>query len=40
VDPGASVSVSTSPDLEIEGTVHLILLGTEDGGEILGHGRL
>jgi len=37
VNPGASLSVGTSPHLEEEGAVDLVLLRSEDRGEILRH---
>lgn len=36
----ASIAVATCADLVIEGAVDLVLLGTENGGEIIGHGGL
>jgi hypothetical protein len=30
--------VSACADLVVEGTIDLVLLGTEDGGEVVGHG--
>lgn len=35
---GAAVTVSACADLVVEGTIDLVLLGTEDGGEVVGHG--
>lgn len=39
VDPGASIAVTAGPDLEVEGTVDFVLLGTENGSQVLGHGE-
>jgi len=39
VDPGAPVTMTASPDLEIEGAVDFVLLSAEDGSQILGHGE-
>lgn len=33
----ASVSVTARADFVVEGAVDLVLLGTEDGGEVVGH---
>jgi hypothetical protein len=33
----AAVAVSASSDLVVEGAVDFILLGAEDGGEVVGH---
>lgn len=35
---GAAVAMSACADLVVEGAIDLVLLGTEDGGEIVGHG--
>ena len=32
-----SITVSTGADLVVEGTVDFVLLGAEDGGEVVGH---
>jgi len=37
VDSGAAVTMTAGTDLEEEATVHLVLLGTENTGQILGH---
>jgi hypothetical protein len=34
----ASVAVAAGADFVVEGAVDLVLLGTEDGGEVVGHG--
>ena len=34
----AAVAVAAGADFVVEGAVDLVLLGTEDGGEIVGHG--
>lgn len=39
VDPGASIAVTAGPDLEVEGTVDFVLLGTENGSQVFGHGE-
>ena len=36
---GASVSVSACTNLVVEGAIDLVLLGTENGSEISGHGE-
>lgn len=33
----AAVAVATGANFVVEGTVDFVLLGTEDGGEIVGH---
>jgi hypothetical protein len=38
VFPRAAVAVAAGADLVVEGAVDLVLLGTEDGGEVVGHG--
>ena len=35
--PGAAVTVTASANLEKEGTVDLVLLGTENRGQVLSH---
>ena len=40
VDTGTSLSVSAGSDLEKEGTVHFVLLGSEDTGQIFSHYRV
>jgi len=35
--PRAAVAVSACTDLVVEGAIDLVLLGTEDGGEVVGH---
>ena len=37
VDARATVSMPACPDLEVEGAVHPVLLGAEDGSEVLRH---
>lgn len=37
VEARASISVTTSTDLEIERTVHAVLFGAEDGSQVLRH---
>lgn len=37
MDAGASVSVSTGADFEVEWTVDLVLFGAVDSCEMLGH---
>ena len=37
VDPGAALTVAAGANLEVEGAVDLVLLGAEDGGEVLRH---
>ena len=37
VHAGAAVSMTTCADLKVEGAVHAILLGSEDGGQVLRH---
>ena len=37
VDPGTSLAVAAGADLEVEGAIDLVLLGTEDGGQVLRH---
>ena len=37
VEPGAAVSMSAGPDLEVEGAVDPVFLGAEDGSEVLRH---
>ena len=37
VDPGAAFTVAAGANLEVEGAVDLVLLGAEDGGEVLRH---
>ncbi len=39
VDPGASIAVTAGSNLEVEGTVDFVLLGTENGSQVLGHGE-
>lgn len=34
---GAAVAVSACADLVVEGAIDLVLLGTEDGCEVVGH---
>lgn len=36
---GAAVAVSACANLVVEGAVDLVLLGTEDGSEVVGHGE-
>lgn len=38
VETRTAVAVSAGADLEIEGAVNAVLLGTEDGGQVLRHG--
>ena len=33
----AAVAVAAGADLVVEGTVDFVLLGAEDGGEVVGH---
>ena len=33
----AAVTVSAGADLVVEGAVDFVLLGTEDGGQVVGH---
>jgi len=40
VDPGAAIAVTAGPDLEVEGAIDFVLLGTENGSQVLGHGEL
>lgn len=40
VFPRASVAMSAGSDLVVEGAIDLVLLGTENGGEIVGHDDL
>lgn len=35
--PRAAVAVAAGADFVVKGTVDLVLLGTEDGGEVVGH---
>ena len=35
----ASVAMSACTDLVVEGAINLVLLGTEDGSEVVGHGE-
>lgn len=35
---GAAITVSACADLVVEGAIDLVLLGTENGSEIVGHG--
>jgi len=37
VDPRTPIPMSAGPNFEVEGTVHLILLRSENGGKILRH---
>lgn len=37
VFPGAAVAVTAGANLVVEGAIDLVLLGTEDGGEVVGH---
>jgi hypothetical protein len=37
VDPGATISVTASSDLEVERTIDFVLLGTENRSQIFGH---
>lgn len=39
VFPRAAVAVAAGANLVVEGAVDLVLLGTEDGGEVVGHDR-
>ena len=39
VDPGATFSMTAGADLEVEGTIDLVLLRAENGSQILGHLR-
>ena len=36
----AAVAVTACADLVVEGAIDLVLLGTEDGGEVVGHDGL
>ncbi len=36
MDAGASVAVAAGADLEVERTVHLVLLGAMDAGQVAG----
>lgn len=36
---GAAITMSASPNLEVEGAVHTILLCAKDGSQMLGHGE-
>ena len=40
VDPRAALAVAACADLEVEGAVDLVLLGAEDGGQVLRHPEL
>ena len=40
VDPRAALAVAAGADLEVEGAVDLVLLGAEDGGQVLRHPEL
>lgn len=33
----AAIAVAAGADLVVEGAVDFVLLGTEDGGEVVGH---
>jgi hypothetical protein len=37
VEAGAAISMAASPDLEVEGAVHSVFLGTKDGSQVLRH---
>lgn len=39
VEARAAVAVAAGADLEIEGAIDSVLLGTEDGGQVLRHGK-
>ena len=34
---GAAVAVAAGADFVVEGAVHFVLLGAEDGGEVIRH---
>lgn len=37
VEARAAISMAASPDLEVEGAVHSVFLGTKDGSQVLRH---